>query len=108
MEYLRSPCNDYIEAAVQQCLAIHCTESLGDILIFMTGKEDIEICCMLIQEKLTVLEQDSDSVKPLLILPIYSNLHPELQAKIFKKTKERKVIVATNIAETSLTLDGVR
>ena len=45
---------------------------------------------------------------PLIILPIYSQLPSDLQAKIFEPWKYRKCIVATNIAETSITLDGVR
>merc|ERR1712176_1193064 len=51
-----------------------------------------------------------EKVTPLLILPIYSSLPPELQAKIFEPTTRitRKCIVATNIAETSLTVDGIK
>lgn len=46
---------------------------------------------------------------PLLILPIYSQLPADLQSKIFEKAPEgmRKVVVSTNIAETSLTVDGI-
>ena len=50
-----------------------------------------------------------DKVAPLLILPIYSQLPSDLQAKIFDKAPDgaRKCIVSTNIAETSLTVDGI-
>jgi len=50
-----------------------------------------------------------DRVPPILVLPVYSLLPSELQAKIFDKAEggARKVIVATNIAETSLTVDGI-
>lgn len=121
IEYLRYFPDDYIDAAVRQCLKIHCTNPLsfssnkddpnnqkndGDILIFMTGQEDIEATCILISEKLENLMMDG--ADPLLILPIYSQLPSDLQAKIFKPSPYRKVIVATNIAETSLTLDGIR
>ena len=46
----------------------------------------------------------------MLIAPIYANLPSDLQAKIFEPTPPgaRKVVLATNIAETSLTIDGIR
>lgn len=70
----------------------------------MTGQEDVEMTCYLIAERLAQL---GDDVPPLNILPIYSQLPSDLQAKIFEKSDIRKVIVATNIAETSLTVDGI-
>ncbi|RFU36158.1 hypothetical protein B7463_g226, partial [Scytalidium lignicola] len=101
----RSPVEDYVDQAVQQVLAIHVSMGLGDILVFMTGQEDIEATCELIQERLNAL---NDPPK-LSILPIYSQMPADLQAKIFDKAAPgvRKVIVATNIAETSLTVDGI-
>lgn len=101
----RSPVEDYVDQAVQQVLAIHVSMGPGDILVFMTGQEDIEITCELIQERLNAL---NDPPK-LSILPIYSQMPADLQAKIFDKAAPgvRKVIVATNIAETSLTVDGI-
>lgn len=54
------------------------------------------------------LNKLSSATPPLLILPIYSQLRSEEQARIFEKSEYRKCIVATNIAETSLTLDGVK
>lgn len=50
-----------------------------------------------------------DNPDPLMILPIYSQLPADLQAKIFQKAEDgtRKCVIATNIAETSLTLDGI-
>ncbi|KAI7046193.1 hypothetical protein KC352_g46185, partial [Hortaea werneckii] len=77
----------------------------GDILVFMTGQEDIEVTCELVAERLAQL---NDPPK-LSILPIYSQMPADLQAKIFERAEAglRKVIVATNIAETSLTVDGI-
>ncbi|KAK6456505.1 P-loop containing nucleoside triphosphate hydrolase protein [Scheffersomyces xylosifermentans] len=102
---------DYVEAAVKQVLTIHLQNTKnqkndGDILVFMTGQEDIEITCQLLQEKLDLLENPP----PLDILPIYSTLPADLQKKIFSKSNslKRKVVVATNIAETSLTVDGIK
>lgn len=102
----RSPVEDYVDQAVQQVLAIHVSMDPGDILVFMTGQEDIEITCELVQRRLDAL---NDPPK-LSILPIYSQMPADLQSKIFDRAAPgvRKVIVATNIAETSLTVDGIR
>jgi hypothetical protein len=73
----------------------------GDMLVFMPGQEDIEVTCEVLAERLDQL----DDAPPLAILPIYSQLPSDLQAKIFQKAPDgvRKCVVATNIAETSLT-----
>lgn len=94
---------DYVESAVQKALTVHLQYGEGDILIFMTGQEDIEATCILLKERLK-----DESIPKMLILPIYSQLPSDLQQLIFEKSKYRKCIVATNIAETSLTLDGVK
>ncbi|TKA72472.1 Pre-mRNA-splicing factor ATP-dependent RNA helicase PRP16 [Cryomyces minteri] len=105
IQYSRSPCEDYVDSAVKQVLAIHVSQGPGDILVFMTGQEDIEVTCELIEERLKLL---NDPPK-LSILPIYSQMPADLQARIFERAAPgvRKVIVATNIAETSLTVDGI-
>ncbi|KAK3669820.1 DEAH-box RNA helicase prp16 [Recurvomyces mirabilis] len=105
IQYSRSPCEDYVDSAVRQVLAIHVSQSDGDILVFMTGQEDIEATCELIAERLAQLNDPPE----LSILPIYSQMPADLQAKIFDRAAPgvRKVIVATNIAETSLTVDGI-
>lgn len=105
IQYSRSPCEDYVDSAVKQVLAIHVSQGPGDILVFMTGQEDIEITCELVAERLKLLN-DPPKIS---ILPIYSQMPADLQAKIFERAAPgvRKVIVATNIAETSLTVDGI-
>lgn len=105
VHFSRSPCEDYVDSAVKQVLTIHVSQGPGDILVFMTGQEDIEATCELVEERLQLL---NDPPK-LSILPIYSQLPAEQQAKVFEKADKgvRKVIVATNIAETSLTIDGI-
>jgi pre-mRNA-splicing factor ATP-dependent RNA helicase DHX38/PRP16 len=105
IQFSRTPCEDYVDAAVKQVLAIHVSQGAGDILVFMTGQEDIEITCELVAERLRLL----NNPPKLSILPIYSQMPADLQAKIFDKAAPgvRKVIVATNIAETSLTVDGI-
>ncbi|XP_045194150.2 pre-mRNA-splicing factor ATP-dependent RNA helicase PRP16-like [Mercenaria mercenaria] len=103
--YAKNPVEDYVDAAVKQALQIHLMGLEGDILVFMPGQEDIEVTCELLAERLDEL----DEAPPLAILPIYSQLPSDLQAKIFQKAPDgiRKCIVATNIAETSLTVDGI-
>ncbi|CEP11000.1 hypothetical protein [Parasitella parasitica] len=103
--FSKTSCEDYVDSAVKQTLAIHLSQPAGDILIFMTGQEDIEATCSALAERLEQL----DEPPPLAILPIYSQLPADLQAKIFQRAENnaRKVIVATNIAETSLTVDGI-
>ncbi|KAJ2869707.1 hypothetical protein GGH93_006085 [Coemansia aciculifera] len=102
--FSKSPCEDYVDSAVRQVMTIHLSQSEGDILVFMTGQEDIEACCETLRERLAAI----DDAKPLSVLPIYSQLPADLQAKIFEPAPTRKVVVATNIAETSLTVDGVK
>ena len=103
--FSKNPCEDYVDAAVKQAIQIHLQPSEGDILIFMPGQEDIEVTCQVIQERLDQV----DNAPPLSILPIYSQMPSELQAKIFQRSAQglRKCVVATNIAETSLTVDGI-
>lgn len=108
--YSKTPCEDYVEAAVKQAMAIHITSPPGDILIFMTGQDEIEATCYALAERMEQLVSTTKKGVPKLsILPIYSQLPADLQAKIFQKAEEgaRKCIVATNIAETSLTVDGI-
>ncbi|KAK2085393.1 Pre-mRNA-splicing factor ATP-dependent RNA helicase PRP16 [Saguinus oedipus] len=102
---LQTPQEDYVEAAVKQSLQVHLSGAPGDILIFMPGQEDIEVTSDQIVEHLEELE----NAPALAVLPIYSQLPSDLQAKIFQKAPDgvRKCIVATNIAETSLTVDGI-
>lgn len=98
---------DYVMATVKQVLQIHANSPPGDILVFMTGQEDIEGTCQVVAEKMAKLGSD---LQPLLVLPMYSQLPADLQAKIFEAAPEgiRKCIVSTNVAETSLTVDGIK
>lgn len=104
----KTPTEDYVQSAVKQVLEIHLSHPQGDILVFMTGQEEIECVCWALQQRMQKVLDDS-SVPPLLILPMYSQLPSDLQARIFEKAPEgtRKCVVSTNIAETSLTVDGI-
>eukprot|EP01034_Spumella_vulgaris_P021641 gene21641-27681_t len=104
--YAKTSCEDYVDAAVKQAMTIHLSFPPGDILIFMTGQEDIEATCEVLAERASTLE----GVPPMLLLPMYSQLPADLQSKIFDSAASgtRKCIVSTNIAETSLTVDGIK
>ncbi|XP_052899271.1 pre-mRNA-splicing factor ATP-dependent RNA helicase DHX16 [Anopheles moucheti] len=104
--YTKAPEADYIDACVVSVLQIHATQPLGDILVFLTGQEEIEACQEMLQDRVKRL---GSKLKELIILPIYANLPSDMQAKIFEPTppNARKVILATNIAETSLTIDNI-
>ncbi|PNF43875.1 putative pre-mRNA-splicing factor ATP-dependent RNA helicase DHX16 [Cryptotermes secundus] len=104
--YTKAPEADYIDACVVSVLQIHATQPVGDILVFLTGQEEIETCQELLQERSRRL---GSKIRELLILPVYSNLPSDMQAGIFQPTppNARKVVLATNIAETSLTIDNI-
>ncbi|XP_028392576.1 pre-mRNA-splicing factor ATP-dependent RNA helicase DHX16-like [Dendronephthya gigantea] len=104
--YTKAPEADYLDAVVVSVLQIHLTQPDGDILVFLTGQEEIEASFEILTERTRKL---GSKIKELLILPIYANLPSDMQAKIFEPTPPgaRKVVLATNIAETSLTIDGI-
>ncbi|EFN74342.1 Putative pre-mRNA-splicing factor ATP-dependent RNA helicase DHX16 [Camponotus floridanus] len=104
--YTKAPESDYIEACVVSILQIHTTQPSGDILVFLTGQEEIETCQEILQERVRRL---GSKLAELLILPVYANLPSDMQIKIFQPTPPgaRKVVLATNIAETSLTIDNI-
>ncbi|AAW42215.1 pre-mRNA splicing factor, putative [Cryptococcus deneoformans JEC21] len=106
MFYTQQPEANYMHAAVTTILQIHTTQPKGDILLFLTGQDEIEAAEESLKETMYAL---GDKVPELIIAPIYANLPSEMQSKIFEPTPEgaRKVVLATNIAETSITIDGV-
>jgi pre-mRNA-splicing factor ATP-dependent RNA helicase DHX15/PRP43 len=108
---------DYVEAAIRTVLTIHRAEDPGDILLFLTGEEEIEDARRKIKiDADDLIAQNPDTVGPLSCIPLYSSLPPEQQQRVFEPAPSprvpdgppgRKVIVSTNIAETSLTIDGI-
>ena len=113
--YTKSPEPDYIEAAVITSLQIHISQaeelfdddnSGGDILVFLTGQEEIELAKRMINNQIKKLR---GKIPNCVVLPIYAALPSEEQAKIFMPVSkgERKIILATNIAETSITINGI-
>ncbi|CAZ86080.1 unnamed protein product [Tuber melanosporum] len=103
------PVVDYVDAALKTVFQLHYAERLpGDILVFLTGQEEIESLRKLIEDYAQSMD---NSVPKILVLPLYSALPPGLQQRVFQPAYERntrKVILSTNIAETSVTVPGVR
>ncbi|RKF54165.1 Pre-mRNA-splicing factor ATP-dependent RNA helicase-like protein cdc28 [Golovinomyces cichoracearum] len=106
IHYTPQPEANYLAAAITTVFQIHTTQGKGDILVFLTGQDEIEAA----EQNITDISRKLGSRVPeLVICPIYANLPSELQSKIFEPTPTgaRKVVLATNIAETSLTIDGI-
>ena len=106
INYTKAPEANYMEASVITALQIHLTEPAGDILVFFPGQQEIEEAMELISQRTRGM---GNRMSELIVLPIYSALPAEMQVKIFQPTPpgSRKLILATNIAETSLTIDNV-
>ena len=104
--YTKEPESDYLEASLTTVMQIHLTEPPGDILLFLTGQEEIDTACETLYNRMKQLDRD---IPELIILPVYSALPSEMQTRIFEPAPpgSRKVVVATNIAEASLTIDGI-
>ena len=104
--YLEEPAESYVEKAVETVMNIHRSEADGDILLFLTGRDEIEQTVLKITEAVATLPPDSRSILP---LPMYAGLTVEQQMYIFEPAPEdtRKVIVSTNIAEASVTIEGI-
>jgi len=112
--YAAKPERNYVEAAVRTTLEIHRCEGPGDILVFLTGQAEIEQACEEIRS--SAAEMSGKDMPELVVYPLYSSLTPAQQKKIFDRAPGprveggppgRKVVISTNIAETSLTIDGI-
>ena len=101
-----SAVEDYVEKAVQTVFDIHTKEPDGDILVFLTGREEIDTAVQAISERAANLHPRAQALMP---LPLYAGLSTEQQMYVFEEAPEntRKVIFSTNIAEASVTIDGI-
>ncbi len=137
IHYLSKPAPDYVKAAVAAALDVHRGEAPGDVLIFLTGEDEIEEACEMLREAWAresagetglsdrreprslpsgaAGSRDRDgpngSVRPraLSVTPLYAGLPPAAQTAAFAPAPRhtRKVVVASNVAETSVTIEGV-
>ena len=104
--YLENPTDDYVEKAVETAFNTHTQEPDGDILVFLTGREEIDRAMQLLSERAATLHPKAQALRP---LPLYAGLTTEEQMYVFEPAAEntRKVILSTNIAEASVTIDGI-
>ncbi|NWZ91917.1 DHX40 helicase, partial [Nesospiza acunhae] len=104
----------YVTEAVKVALDVHLNEPEGDILVFLTGQNEIERACDLLFKRAESIdyryEVHDRAVEGLLILPLYGSMSTDQQKRIFLPAPRgiRKCVVSTNIAATSLTIEGVR
>ncbi|KAB2620378.1 pre-mRNA-splicing factor ATP-dependent RNA helicase PRP1 [Pyrus ussuriensis x Pyrus communis] len=105
--YSRERPASYLESSLETALNIHIKQGEGDVLIFMTGQDEIDKLVLKLEERVRSLEEGS--CMDAIILPLHGSLQPEMQVRVFgpRPPNCRRFIVATNIAETSLTVDGV-
>ncbi|KAH7364612.1 P-loop containing nucleoside triphosphate hydrolase protein [Rhexocercosporidium sp. MPI-PUGE-AT-0058] len=107
--YEVKPSPDYLHTILQTVLRLHVTEPLpGDILVFLTGQDEIESLRSALED---YAEKIIKTLPRMKIMPLYGALPAAAQQQAFEKVKEkftRKVVLATNIAETSVTVSGVR
>ena len=102
--------SDYFSSVITTILQIHIDPSLqppGDILVFLTGQEEINECISILQSKTKLLPP---TCPQFLLIPLYAALTPSQQSLAFSPTPKgfRKIIVSTNIAETSITIPGIK
>ncbi|OCT53505.1 putative ATP-dependent RNA helicase prh1 [Cladophialophora carrionii] len=114
VHYTPTPVPDVLDAAFQRIVQIHAHTPLpGDILVFLTGQETVESLLSLLTSWSQSAQKDpkqSQTLPKLLILPLYAALPSNMQQRVFQPTPKftRKIILATNIAETSITVPGIR
>eukprot|EP00927_Polykrikos_kofoidii_P050270 TRINITY_DN44187_c0_g1_i1.p1 TRINITY_DN44187_c0_g1~~TRINITY_DN44187_c0_g1_i1.p1 ORF type:complete len:723 (+),score=116.25 TRINITY_DN44187_c0_g1_i1:84-2252(+) len=112
--YMSGNDKDYLKAAVKTVLHIHANEVDGDILVFLTGDEEVESACLEIRKE--AMRSLEPSAPDLAVLPLHSTMALTNQLKAFELAplakspggrSGRKVIVATDMAETSVSIDGI-
>jgi len=106
--YLDSPCANYVKGCVDTAIKLHEKEPPGDILIFLTGMEEVDHCVNMLKNY-SETAKESEHGLVMWTLPMYGSLAPTRQLKVFRPANRgcRKVVVATNIAETSITIEGI-
>ncbi|XP_038050051.1 ATP-dependent RNA helicase DHX33-like [Patiria miniata] len=100
--------SDYLFAAMVAVFQIHQKQPAGeDMLVFLTGQEEIETLVRSIKEVARDLPSDCPGI---VVTPMYAALPSHLQMKVFQPTQpgRRKIILSTNIAETSVTIPGIK
>ncbi|MBN3277137.1 DHX33 helicase, partial [Polyodon spathula] len=106
--YTKQPQTDYLQAALVSLFQIHQeAPSSHDILVFLTGQEEIEAMARTCRD---IAKHLPDSCGQMVVIPLYASLPHTQQLRVFHTAPEgcRKVILSTNIAETSITISGIK
>lgn len=106
--YTKQPQSDYLQAALVTIFQIHQEAPPSqDILVFMTGQEEIEALGRTCRD---IAKHLPDGCGPMVVIPLYASLPPVQQLRVFQPAPKgsRKVILSTNIAETSVTISGIK
>ncbi|XP_046552871.1 probable ATP-dependent RNA helicase DHX35 [Haliotis rubra] len=106
VHYLLDPHPDYLKATVETVMKIHFNQPAGDVLAFLTGQEEVQRVVSMLIDEAKKLKKDDLKMK---VLPMHGSLPASEQMKVFERTSRyvRKIVVATNIAETSITINGI-
>lgn len=107
--YTAVPQPSYVDAAVSAAVQAHADEAPGDILVFLTGADEIEAVARLLRDRIAKVAGPPGAARAA-VVPLYASLAPAAQAAAFDRPppNTRKIVLATNVAETSVTLPGVR
>ncbi|XP_029469654.1 ATP-dependent RNA helicase DHX33 [Rhinatrema bivittatum] len=106
--YTKQPQSDYLQAALVSVFQIHQeAPSSQDILVFLTGQEEIEAMTKTCRD---IAKHLPDVHPQMMVMPLYASLPHSQQLRVFQSTPKgcRKVILSTNIAETSITITGIK
>uniref|UniRef100_A0A8H7Y2F8 RNA helicase n=1 Tax=Psilocybe cubensis TaxID=181762 RepID=A0A8H7Y2F8_PSICU len=105
--YLQEPVADYVSKAAETVWNINLKQGPGDILVFLTGREEIDRCLQELSDMLPLLPATATRLLP---LPLHAGLTTDEQLQIFNSAPPgtRKAIISTNIAEASVTIEGVK
>ncbi|XP_049267062.1 probable ATP-dependent RNA helicase DHX35 isoform X3 [Rhipicephalus sanguineus] len=106
--YLSNPVSNYVKATVETVVKIHETQRMGHVLVFLTGQDEVEEAVNLLKEY-SRNTKNTPGIPSMYVLPLYGSLPQSEQMKAFQpfSPKVRKVVVATNIAEASVTINGI-
>ncbi|GAB2231354.1 hypothetical protein Droror1_Dr00010360 [Drosera rotundifolia] len=106
VNYVEEPVSNYLQAVVSTVILINEQQPTGDVLVFLTGQDDIDAATQMLTEQ---AHDNGRKSSDLLVVPLYSGLPRAEQDLVFSATPrgKRKVIISTNISETSLTLEGI-
>ncbi|GAA5907222.1 uncharacterized protein JCM6883_006182 [Sporobolomyces salmoneus] len=110
LHYTTEPQTDYIDAALKTVFQIHTKYPPGAILVFLPGQDEIESLAASIKQFLPDLPKSFPKADSVVVTPLYAKLPAAEQALAFLPSppNTRKIILATNVAETSVTLPGVK